>query len=138
MAEMTIRRFGIFSVAKMQSLVMFVIGLIVGVIYGLFFMLFGAAISAFGARGEGSAVGGVPSIIVGILFMIGAPIFYAILGFIGGAIGALVYNLAAAMVAKPVSRSVIENPTNGRSCERKGIDISHRLTLMTQIKRDRN
>ncbi len=58
MAEMTIRRFGIFSVAKMQSLVMFVIGLIVGVIYGLFFMLFGAAISAFGARGEGSAVGG--------------------------------------------------------------------------------
>jgi hypothetical protein len=98
MAEMTIRRFGIFSVAKMQSLVMFVVGLIVGVIYGLFFMLFGAAISAFGARGDGSAVGGVPSIIVGVLVMIGVPIFYAILGFIGGAIGALVYNLAAGMI----------------------------------------
>jgi len=40
----------------------------------------------------------VPSIIVGILFMIGVPIFYAILGFIGGAIGAFVYNLAAGMI----------------------------------------
>src|SRR5260370_9410668 len=84
MDEMTIRRFGIFSGAKMQSLVMFVIGVIVGLIYGLFFMLFGAAISAFGTRGEGSTAGGVPSIIVRLLFMIGVLIFYAILWFIGG------------------------------------------------------
>ena len=98
MAEMTIRRFGIFSVAKMQSLVMFVIGIFIGVIYGLFFMLFGAALSAFGVRGEGSAAGGVPSIVIGIVMMIAIPIFYAIIGFIGGAIGALVYNLAAGMI----------------------------------------
>ena len=98
MAEMTIRRFGIFSVAKMQSLVMFVIGLIIGVIYGLLFMVFGAAISAFGARGEGSVASGVPSIIGGVVIMIAVPIFYAVIGFIGGAIGALVYNLAAGMI----------------------------------------
>jgi hypothetical protein len=98
MAEMTIKRFGIFSVAKMQSLVMFVIGIIIGVIYGLFFMLFGAAISALGVRGEGAAAGGVSSIIIGIVMMIAIPIFYAIIGFIGGAIGALVYNLAAGMI----------------------------------------
>jgi hypothetical protein len=98
MAEMTIRRFGIFSVAKMQSLVMFVIGLIVGVLYGLIFMLVGASLSAFGARGEVSPASGVPSIVVGVFLMIGVPIIYAVLGFIGGAIGALVYNLAAGMI----------------------------------------
>ena len=38
MAEMTIRRFGVFSVAKMQSLLMGIIGLIVGVIYGFIFI----------------------------------------------------------------------------------------------------
>ena len=36
MAEMTIRRFGVLSVAKMYGLLMFIFGLIFGVIYGLF------------------------------------------------------------------------------------------------------
>ena len=52
MAEMTIRRFGVFSVAKMQGLLMFVIGLLIGVIYGLFFMLFGAAMAAMMPQSE--------------------------------------------------------------------------------------
>ena len=77
MAEMTIRRFGVFSVAKMQCLLMFVIGLFVGVIYGLIFMIFGAAISAYAAHAEGGAASGVSSIVVGLLLMIGVPIFYA-------------------------------------------------------------
>ena len=34
MAEMTIRRFSVFSVAKIQGLLAFVIGLFIGVIYG--------------------------------------------------------------------------------------------------------
>ena len=46
MAEMTIRRFGVISVAKMYGLLMFIFGLIFGVIYGLFFIVFGAAMSA--------------------------------------------------------------------------------------------
>ena len=58
MAEMTIKRFGVFSVAKMQSLVMFVIGLVIGVIYGLIFIIFGAAITAMAPRGEGQAAAG--------------------------------------------------------------------------------
>ncbi len=98
MAEMTIRRFGVFSVAKMQCLLGFVIGLIVGVIYGLAFMIFGAAISALAPRGEGAAAGGVSTILVGLGFMIGLPLVYAILGFIGGAIAALVYNFVAGMI----------------------------------------
>jgi len=97
MAEMTIRRFGVFSVAKLQALLMFVMGLFIGVIYGLFFMIFGAAISAMAPRG-GQAAGGIGTIVIGIVIMIGVPIFYGILGFIGGIIGALVYNLAAGIV----------------------------------------
>jgi hypothetical protein len=98
MAEMTIRRFGVFSVAKIQSLVMCVIGLIIGVIYGLVFMIFGAAISTLAPRGESQAAGGISSIVIGLVFMIAFPILYAIIGFIGGAIGATVYNVAAGVV----------------------------------------
>ncbi len=98
MAEMTIRRFSVFSVAKMQALLMFVMGLIFGVIYGLFFMLFGAAMSALAPTGEGQAMGGISSIVIGLLFIIGFPIAYGFIGFIGGAIGALIYNIAAGIV----------------------------------------
>ena len=98
MAEMTIRRFSVFSVAKIQGLLAFVIGLLIGVIYGLAFMIFGAAISSLAARGDSQAMGGVGSIVVGLVIMIAVPVLYGILGFIGGAIGALVYNLAASVV----------------------------------------
>jgi len=99
MAEMTIKRFGVFSVAKMQSLVMFVIGLVIGVIYGLIFIIFGAAITAMAPRGEGqAAAGGISTVVIGLVFMIAFPIIYAIFGFIIGCIWALVYNLAAGVV----------------------------------------
>jgi len=99
MAEMTIKRFGVFSVAKMQSLVMFVIGLVIGVIYGLIFIIFGAAITAMAPRGEGqAAAGGISTVVIGLVFMIAFPIIYAIFGFIIGCIWALVYNLVAGIV----------------------------------------
>lgn len=98
MAEMTIRRFSVFSVAKMQGLLMFVIGLLIGVIYGLVFMVFGAAMSSLMPQSESQAMGGVGSVVLGLVIMIAVPVFYGILGFIGGAIGALVYNLAAGVV----------------------------------------
>jgi hypothetical protein len=97
MAEMTIRRLGVFSVAKIEGLLLFVMGLIIGVIYGLVFMIFGAAITSLAPSGD-QAMGGVGSIIAGIVIMIAVPIFYGVLGFIGGAIGALIYNLAAGVV----------------------------------------
>jgi hypothetical protein len=98
MPEMTIKRFSVFSVAKMQCLLMGVIGLIIGVIYGLIFIIMGAAFTAIGTQSDGPNIGGVPSIVLGIAFMIGFPIFYAILGFIVGCIWALVYNGAAGIV----------------------------------------
>jgi hypothetical protein len=98
MAEMVIRHVGVFSVAKIQAVLAFAIGLILGVIYGLFFMLFGAAISAMAPRGGDQAMGGVGSIVAGLAMMIGFPIFTGIMGFIGGAINALIYNIAAGIV----------------------------------------
>ena len=89
MAQMTITRVGVLSVAKMEACICAVIGLIIGVIYGLIFMVFGAAMMS-----SSSGAGG-GSIIAGLFMMIGIPIFYAILGFIGGAIVGLVYNAAA-------------------------------------------
>lgn len=98
MAEMTIRRFSVFSVAKIQGFLGFVIGLIIGVIYGLFFMLFGAAMSSMAPRGDQAIGGGVGAIVIGVIIMIAVPIFYGVLGFCGGAIGGLVYNMAAGIV----------------------------------------
>jgi hypothetical protein len=101
MAEVIVRRVGVFSIAKIQGLLMFIIGLIIGVLYGLTVMIFGAAIVASMQRGGGSAnpaLGGVSTIVAGLVIMIAFPIFYGIMGFIGGAIGGLVYNIAAGVV----------------------------------------
>ena len=97
MAEMTIRRFGVLSVAKMYGLLMFLFGLIFGVIYGLVLIVFGAAISAMGPSSEATA-GGVSTVVMGLGMMIGLPLFYGVLGFIMGAIGALIYNAVAGII----------------------------------------
>jgi hypothetical protein len=96
MAEMTIRRFGVISLAKMYGLLMFIFGLIIGIIYGLIIIGFGATIAAAG--GGDAAMGGVGSAAVGIGFMIGIPILYGILGFVMGAIGALIYNALSGII----------------------------------------
>ena len=98
MPEMTIKRFSVLSVAKMQSLLMFVIGLLIGVIYGLSFMIFGAAISAMAPSGESQTASGIGTVVIGIVIMVAVPITYAILGFIIGCIWAVVYNVAAGVV----------------------------------------
>jgi hypothetical protein len=98
MAEMTIRRFGVISVAKIYGLLTFLIGLIIGVIYGLIFILFGAAMSAFAPGGREAAAGGISTVVIGIVMMIAFPILYGLLGFISGAIGALIYNAVAGII----------------------------------------
>ncbi|HZH29224.1 MAG TPA: hypothetical protein VEY11_00400 [Pyrinomonadaceae bacterium] len=93
MALMTVKRIGVLSLAKMQGVVMAVIGLIIGLIYGIFFMIFSAVIMSSGGRGSGaSAAGGV---VGGLAMMILMPIFYAVLGFGIGALSAFIYNIAA-------------------------------------------
>ena len=97
MAEMTIKRFGVFSVAKMYGLVGFVFGLLIGVIYGLILIVFGAAISAMAPGGD-ATVGGVSTVVTGVIIMIALPIIYGVFGFIGGAIGALIYNVMSGII----------------------------------------
>ena len=97
MAEMTIRRFGVFSVAKMYGLLAFVFGLLIGVIYGLIFIIMGASMAAI-SPGSDATAGGVSTVVIGVVMMIGIPIFYGVFGFIGGAIGALIYNAMSGII----------------------------------------
>ncbi len=93
MAKMQIKRIGVLSYAKISALVMAFFGVIIGVIYGLIFMIFGAALMAgAGREGAGAGVGGV---VMGLVFMVVFPIFYGLIGFIAGALSALVYNVAS-------------------------------------------
>ena len=98
--KLKIKKLGILSVAKIYAVMMLIFSLLIAIPYGLFIILF----SIIGGAGAGSqdglaglAVGG-GGIVVGILVMIGIPIFYAVLGFVGGAISALIYNIFAGMV----------------------------------------
>ena len=97
MNRLRIKKLGVLSAAKMQGVMGLVIGLIIGVIYGLIiiaYSLLGASI----LKGNSSLAVGGGGVVVGIIAMIAIPIIYGIIGFIGGAIGALLYNLFAGMV----------------------------------------
>ena len=96
MNKLQIKKLGVLSVAKIQAAILVVISLLISIPYGLIIMVFGAAMMGGGGRGGFAAGGG--SIVVGILVMIGLPIMYGIIGFIGGAISALLYNLFAGFV----------------------------------------
>ena len=98
MAEMKIRRFGVLSVAKIYGLLTFIFGLIFGVLYGLFFMIFGAAMTAAAPTTEAATAGGISTVVIGLAIMIGLPVTYGLMGFIMGAISALVYNSLAGVV----------------------------------------
>ncbi len=88
-----IKKLGVFSVAKMNATISFVIGLFIGVPYGLLLIFFG---KAFGGSLDTKTNIGVT--MVGILIMIAMPTFYAIIGFVFGLISALLYNVFASLV----------------------------------------
>ena len=96
MSKLRINKLGILSIAKMYALIMLVVSLLISIPYGFFIMFFGAAMMSAGGRGGLAAGGG--SIVLGLLFMIGIPIFYGAIGFVFGAIGALIYNIFAGIV----------------------------------------
>jgi|ERR1051326_187068 ABC-type antimicrobial peptide transport system permease subunit len=98
MAEMAIKRVGVLSLAKIQGLLMLVIGLIIGVVYGLIFILFGAALTSLMPKDESQALSAGGTVLIGVIMMIAIPITYGLLGFIGGAIGGLIYNALARVV----------------------------------------
>lgn len=97
MNKLRIKKLGILSVAKMYAAIMFVISLLISIPYGLFIIIF-ALTGASSLGGQGGLALGGGGVVFGLLFMIGLPIFYGAIGFVGGAIGALLYNLFAGFV----------------------------------------
>ena len=88
-----IRRMGVFPIAKVFGLVYAGVGLLIGAIFSVFSVA-GSLIGAL-AQEDGSAL-------IGLLFGVGSifffPIFYGLLGFLGTALGAAVYNLVAGLI----------------------------------------
>lgn len=84
-----LRRIGVMSMAKLEAVILAAVGLIMG----LFVALFGA----LGAMLPGSEAG-LLGMGLGLVAVIGLPIAYAIFGFIGGAIGAAIYNAFAGLI----------------------------------------
>ncbi len=97
MNKLKIRKLGILSVAKIYAVMMLVMSLLISIPYGLIiivYALFGAGMMGGNAA---FAVGG-GGVVLGIGIMIGLPIFYGVLGFILGALSALVYNIFSGIV----------------------------------------
>lgn len=81
---MVLKSIGVMSVGKVSAALYAVFGFIAGLLFavGSFFaMLFGD--------------GGFGGFIAGLASIIGFPLMYGVLGFLGGALSALVYNFVA-------------------------------------------
>ena len=82
-----IKKIGVLSLAKFEAILMAVMGLIEGLIFAFLGMFLGALTSSMGA-----AAG------LGFFGIIVLPIVFGIMGFVFGAIGALLYNLIARLI----------------------------------------
>ena len=88
----TINRVGVLSLAK-----------VLAVLYALFGLIFGALMAAFSLIGAGFAQAtDAEGAWVGALFGVGAvillPILYGVMGFVGGALTAFLYNICSGII----------------------------------------
>ena len=97
MNKLRIRKLGVFSVAKIYAVMMLVISLLIFIPYGFVIIVF-SLIGAGSAGGDAAIALGGGGIVMGLAVMIVAPIIYALMGFVFGALGALIYNVFAGMV----------------------------------------
>lgn len=88
--SLTIRSIDVGSMALISGGVYGLIGLVAGLVVGFISILGGAA-----NQGGGGAAMGIGMGIASVIFL---PVFYGILGLIGGAIMAVVFNLVSRMV----------------------------------------
>jgi hypothetical protein len=86
-----VKRVGVLSVGKVMGILYALLGLIIGGLFSLF-SLAGAVVG--GAGGQEN--------VLAMLFGVGAvvilPLFYGVIGFIGGIITAALYNLVASYI----------------------------------------
>lgn len=92
---MVLKHVGVGSAAKVCGALYAAIGLIMGVIFACIAMV-GASLGTSGSGASGGA-GAFISGFLGIGAIVFMPIFYGVLGLLGGAISAFVYNLVASM-----------------------------------------
>jgi hypothetical protein len=94
---MVIRHIGVWSVSRLYGALCAAMGLLFGAIFALVAMVGGSMAGAMGSSGSGLASSGL-----GAMFGIGAiillPLVYGVMGLVGGAIGAALYNLFAGML----------------------------------------
>ena len=89
---MVIKSVGVLSVGKMYG----AIAAAMGLLFGIFIALFSLAGAGLGLADD--AQSSVIASMFGVGAVIALPIFYGVMGFIAGAIGAALYNLFAGMV----------------------------------------
>ena len=89
--QMILKRIGPWSTAKVFGAIYAVLGLIVG----LFFML--AALIG-GLTEQGREQGALWGAVFGVGAVVILPVFYGVMGVVGGALGAWLYNVFAGMV----------------------------------------
>ena len=87
---MIVKRVGIASVAKIYGAISGSIGLLIGIVVAL--------ASVIGAGMSETTEGAIFGPIMGVGAIIIFPIMYGVMGLIGGAFGALLYNVFAGMV----------------------------------------
>lgn len=87
---MLIKRIAPLSAGKLLAVLYALLGLLVGAFMSIFALLGGLA-------GAGEAAGGQFAVVVGVLAIVWMPLLYGLAGFVAGLIGALLFNLAAAL-----------------------------------------
>lgn len=89
---MVLRRIGVLSLAKVLAVIYAGIGLVVGGMLSMFAVLGGIA----GASRD--AASGVVGLLIGVGAIFFAPIFYGVMGFLGGLLTAALYNGASSLM----------------------------------------
>jgi hypothetical protein len=83
-------RLGVWSVAKLQAIIMAFVGLLVGLFFALITFALGPIAGVTGSTSGAGILAGL-----GFLSIIIFPVIYGLMGLVGGAIGAWIYNLIA-------------------------------------------
>lgn len=92
----TLRSINVLSAVKIGGIVYFLMGLLYGVLAFVVFGIMGVAMRQTG--GQGGMPGGLPAALVGVAALVGYPIGLGVMGAIGAAIMAWLYNVVAGWV----------------------------------------
>ncbi len=90
---MVLKKVGVFSCGKVLGVLYALLGLLIGTIVSIVSMV-GAAIGGAGGESPEAFLG----ILFGVAAIVATPLLYGGMGFIGGLIGAALYNLVSGFV----------------------------------------